>query len=374
MTLMISISGINVDNANAQLDPNGNPISQNCAEKATRFAHIMADTLDEEQARIIAYEYILDQPNLKHFTIIPGAISNEWTINNVNCMPDLEAVNVPYFLHNNQGYVRNLVITLTPDLSEIIKTDQYKSNFYAVQNSDNWDGYEFADGDNTTQPVYQAKAYYQHPDGKQPNQAVSGNPDCVNRPCEIAVWTGLTDDSGAENNHLVQAGSSSRVLCTSQGNCTTSYFMWYEFLPNAAVFCGGALQPNDFVLTDIVNQKKDGGSSTKYNIAASSTSGALCSVTGQTYSSMSNPTLAPFINERPCFSGCSTQNPTFTSLADFDQDTITGWIWYDNALRSISTTDNFNEFIMDNNPVGTNISHGTPSSSFTAFYNDSKGT
>jgi hypothetical protein len=179
----------------------------------------------------------------------------------------------------------------------------------------------------------------------------------------------LEDQAGAGNSHLAQAGTDEKITCT---NCSPSIFFWYEFLPSSAFQCGGiTINAGDSITIDVTNEAKTGGSNTKYDVSMQdTTSGGGCSLTGQSYTSMSTPVYGDFIDERATYTGFSA-----STLGKFGSDTITGTMYYSSGSHSITTSGV--AYIQDimNNGYTDNISVGSISSGqFTQTYQNSDGT
>ncbi|HSB57752.1 MAG TPA: hypothetical protein VLD38_08095 [Nitrosopumilaceae archaeon] len=363
---LISLSTmITIPNVNAATTT----LSQDCADNASTIAHSLASKLDETKAKSLASSNSEFNDRTQGYIISNSDIFNEWQINKTDCTPVWKDVNIVYFLNDTSGYAKNLVFTLDPELKTVIKVDEYKAGFAFISNT-HWDGYEFYGNSLHSLTVYKAQAIYNHPTVSKP---VSG-PTCPSsNTCDLLIWTGLGNAVGASNGNLAQTGSVSTVNC-STNPCTTSYFMFYEFLPNAYVNCG-SINANDQISAKIT---KGSGSSSLYDVSTVDTYlSKMCTKTGYSYPQLTNPTIAPFINERDCFtSSCSTIH----SLAKFGTDTIVGYMQYNGILNSISVPYNnsyYTEDQMWNPSYGAthNVSHnGAGSGSFTETWLSSNNT
>jgi hypothetical protein len=331
------------------------PLSQDCLDKAEVSVHSQSAQLDAAKAESMAVNSGEFQDRVKGYTPIFNSIFHDWTVDRTNCAAIWNDVNVVYFLNDTNGYAKNLVITLDPGLTKIMKVDEYKSVKFTTFSFPNWDGYEFY-APTAPSNVYKAQAIYNHPTVQQPP---SGQPLCTSKQCDLAIWTGLEDSNHASNNHLAQTGSVGNITCSSLNNCSAAkYQMWYEFLPANAVYCGGAMSAGDQISAKITNDGVTNGTTDHYDVfTADTTTSGLCSTTVK-YTAMTVPTIAAYINERSCLSSC-TGTPVYSSLAKFSSDTITGYIYYHSTLNSISvpwTASAFNEYNMTNSGT-VNIGH-----------------
>jgi hypothetical protein len=186
--------------------------------------------------------------------------------------------------------------------------------------------------------------------------------------CDLAVWTGLEDTSG----RIAQGGSDGNLTCnnTSCTSPTYNYFLWFEELPHPAFTCHNALiSSGDSVTTD-VQFTGTIGSTGYYNISVQDTSASYgCSVTNDGFE-MTNPSAAPFIDERADY---GTEGKD--ELAKFISNQMTGSITFNGgALSSITSSE---ILVSDNmkNPTTENISvSGISSGAFTQYYATSTGT
>ncbi|RMF28671.1 MAG: hypothetical protein D6752_07250 [Candidatus Nitrosothermus koennekii] len=164
------------------------------------------------------------------------------------------------------------------------------------------------------------------------------------------------------------------VRCNSSG-CTTEYKLFFEFYPYPATICDANPPYNagDDISARVTNDKKYGGSNTSYDIVIHDyTTGNGCATFNYNFH-MSFPKYANFIYERPA-EGSGTN---LVTLPKFTDNTMRGWLYYDNTQKSIQTPyDNDWRIKLDmNNNQGNNINIDPASSGqFTADYKHSKGT
>lgn len=260
-----------------------------------------------------------------------------------NCNLKLSTVNVIFSLASSRGFEKKIVVSEDPSLTRVLNiTEQLRNGHFGGNQSSNdrrpggfssavsnyWSGYEFAGNANNppTNTIYEARGTWAVPAVQVPYSGA-----CTSSlPCDAAVWVGLDDTSGANNDHLAQAGTDSYITnCPS--SCGTTYEPWFEFLPSGPNFCGGMVfNPGDSVTTYV---NKHSGTSTLYDISITdNTLGSACGVTSHNYSTMSAPIYAAFIVERFQF----TSGGAYT-LAKFSPFNISGTLNYSGSSHSIYT-------------------------------------
>lgn len=346
-------------------------IDDTCTNKIAEAMHKEAAKIDDAKAITLSLNDNEFKTRTHGYVSAFNSVYNTWSIDAQNCSVTLRNVNVSYSLNDEKGYVKNVDVALNSSTTRVEDITEYVSGAYDFDNTV-WSGYEIAANAGATVPIWEAKTTYTLPAVNVPTTTNSGN--CVSKPCDLAIWTGLEGVLlGTSGIKLAQAGSDGKITCTSPGNCSTNYFLWYEFYPNPAVSCGGGpplVAPGHSITSIVTNQKKynPGGPANKYDISLlDTTSGYGCSVTGQTFD-LTSPKYADYINERAKYSG------TPATLAKFSSDTMQGW-YYDTSQKQISTsTGQFRKDRMVNSGTVNIIVSGISSGSFTQTYSTSYGT
>jgi hypothetical protein len=349
-------------------------VDSSCQTKMADAMHSKDSTIDKTKAILMAEENSEFTAKTSIYNSTFSGIFNTWSLDTVNCSVTWRDTNIAYSLSDEKGYVKNIVVTLDPSLTEVMNISEHVGGQYGYSfNNINWAGYEFVGSSftSTTNPTvttYEGKTTFALPAVSQPWSGA-----CNSKPCNLAIWTGLEETKGASNTDIVQAGVDRKITCTP--TCITNTFFWYQFDTTSNAFqCGGiTINTGDSISITVTNQAKTGGPNNKYNVSMQDlTSGGGCSLTGQIYNDMTAPKYAPFINERAKYPGYD-----YSTLAQFTSDTMTGTVYYSSASHSIQDPYNngwWREDIMKN--LGTtNINPGTVSSgAFTQPWSSSAGT
>lgn len=306
-------------------------LSADCIDKATKSEFSLASQLDEAKAKSLVNANSEFAIRTSGYTLTYGGIINMWTVDNVTCNPSWDTVSVVYYLSDTSGkIVKNLVFTMDPQLNKVTKIDEYAAKFQTTGYSSNWSGYQFqADATHST-TITNAYATFSVPSVSKPS-GINCFASMTTSACDMSIWPGLTDSSGASNGHLVQDGTEGIVSCNSMGqSCTTSYDAWYEALPASETVCPSMTVSAGDSITTQVTQESGTASSYDFSINDGST-GHTCTHT-QTGYAMTAPVFAPFINERP-----TDANGHLLHLPQFSSVTITGDINYNSAPHTIYT-------------------------------------
>lgn len=341
-----------------------------CIDQTVNEMHSKASTLDNPKAIAMAVQNNEFKSKTQGFVTKFNSIFNNWSFDLANChVSEWQTVNVVHSLYNaNDGsYMKNIVVTLDPTLTQVVSVTEHVGAFYAhSRDTLYWAGYEFTGASYTyptppTSPnVWEAKATWTQPSVSVPTVPSNAcRTDLGKQPCNLAIWTGLEDAFGAANTHIAQAGSDAKITCNP--SCTTNYFFWYQIdTDNPATICDGtSFTAGHGVQAIVTNQKKTNGDPWKYNLSVIDTSTAVgCSTTGVSYTDMQSPVIAAFINER------AEYNPPYhATLAKFSSDTITGTMYYNGASTGISTpyANGWYDRIRMVNSGTVNINYGTVS-------------
>src|SRR2546428_9047108 len=314
-------------------------LSDSCIQNSIDFANSNASHLDQEKAKFLATSHEEFAKRTKGNSTTFHSIFNQWSINNKNCSLTWKNVNVVYLLNDTHGRLKNLVVTIKPDLKTVTNVTEYKS-FFRTQ-LPNWSGYEFAGTTPLSTHVYGAQTTFYQPSVLQP---LTG-PDCISKICDLSIWTGLEDQPGGyPDGHLAQLGSAGDDSC-NRSPCSQVYNAWYEFLPAGVVNCL-PISANDQIFAQIINEAQNpGGDPTKYDTGivdiTSGSSSGMCNVV-YSYPAMTSPLLGSFINERDCRNNCLGATPTYAALPKFGADTMgvinqQSRIWYNGAWTLIGT-------------------------------------
>lgn len=340
-----------------------------CMNKISDEMHAKDSLIDNAKAISLATQN--DEVKARSLGYIQtfGSVYTTWELDTTNCHAvQLQAIDVVHFLlYVNGSYSRNIDVAIDPTMTKVLNVTEYVGPHYSSSESTvNWAGYDIA-GQSFTYPslpttnVWEAVASWTEPSVSRPTDpSTACRTDLHFEPCSLAIWTGLTDSFHGSTNHIAQSGSDAKITCSSSSSCTTSYFLWYEFVgePSATICSGSSFTAGHGVQAIVTNKAKTGGSSTSYDVSVIDTSTAVgCSTTAHSYLSLSSPVFATFENERPSYNP-----PLYATLAKFTSNTITGSMYYSSASHGISTplTNGwYNKIRMVNTVI--NINYGTTS-------------
>jgi hypothetical protein len=190
-------------------------------------------------------------------TLGPGT-STHWVYNSeVNslvldastCAFSLQAVSVVFSADTPAPTDQLVTVTESPSLTAVVSVTSAEAGGVSAQSGAEWTGYEFTQG---TQPV--SGSWY------VPSILGSEDYNCgygqggIGGLCALAIWAGLTNTSAGigidGNSYLAQGGTYLWLDCSSRsGSCASSYFNWYQFLPNdsSAVTLSQTVSPGDLV-------------------------------------------------------------------------------------------------------------------------------
>jgi hypothetical protein len=347
--------------------------TKSCQEGIEKGERNQAIHLDNNKAISMAVQNPEFQFKIKGYSSKFNSIFNMW--NTANCNPVWESVNVVYTLSNSTGLVKNVVVTLNPELTKVEDVTEQITGNYDI--SPNWGGYAFYGLQNGgLVSTLKATTTFNTPTVYVPDVSIS---NCVSQPiCDAATWVGIWDGYTGPSSHFIQAGTDGQVTCIHSG-CNKDYIGWYQFYTSgsAAVTCFND-NPSDSITATVTNDADYGGASDKYDISLTdNTQPSLsCSVTGQTFSM--SPNYGAVIVERAALPyNCDLYS--YCSLAKFTSTTFSGSIDYCNpncGTHSFGSPDT--EIDMKNTYNGiqyTNIQDGSISGgAFTQTWLTSKGT
>jgi hypothetical protein len=323
---------------------NASSLTKDCIRKMTIAMHSKASSLDNEKAIALAStspefkSKILD--NKSRFV----SIFNTWNLDKVNCGVIWRDVNIAYLVTDANGNMKTSIVTLDPTLSKIIGVKMYAPIWYTDYVASNWSGYEFGSSGNSVTETYLNTTI------PQISKPTTSNYGCVSTTgetpgCDLAVWTGLVDISGGRDHRIAQAGSDSNLTCNNT-SCTAPtyhYFIWYEMVPNSSIPCLNAnITSNDPITVDVALIRTV-GSTGYYNLSAMDTRANVACSNTNVSSNMTNPSLAPFIDER------ANSTEGYHELANFTSNTFNGQIALNNgSLGSITSSEIQNSYTMEN--------------------------
>lgn len=364
----------NIPAAYSQTDDVEATVSNDCTHQTSEDMHLKDQSLDTEKALRMANS---DQAYL---TAVNGNVSKFngintiWNLDLVNCKASTkQQVNVDYSIYLANGtYVKSIAVSLDPSLSKVISTTEYVAGTYSHQSdSINWAGNEYAansftyptppacSAGSTANCVWESFATWTIPTVSVPTTpSFACRTDQGKQPCDLAQWTGLEDSFLAGNGNLAQAGTDGKIVCSP--SCTTTYFMWYEFLSPGvpATNCIGLGTTSGHSIRSIVTSHgKTGGTTTLYDISLLDLSNITgCSTTSVSYTQMAFPRMADFINERAQYNSMAK-----ATLAKFSSDAITGSMYYNGGSHGISTPNTNGWYNSDRmkNGANINISYGS---------------
>jgi len=290
-------------------DPNA------CNERISDDAQNKSASFDETKAQNIA-------GNSSQFKEAVGndpykfvSVSYTWTSNATTCTVQPKDMLVEYIVTDKNGAERAVTVAINPDYTYkqiFVETNLPHHNSSTAAN---WGGYSVKGASTEAASlVYRATLNWDIP---TPNDPPKINCGTVNeQQCIISVWTGLSQNEGGTSN-LAQVGTDS--YCENN-NCSSGrlYKGWIEtFSPGSTLStCStNTYSPGDSMFGDVVNEKKTGGSVTKYDFSLTDTStSTVCSLPSVTYGS-TDPHYGQYITERPNFG--TLMMPKLARVPDF---------------------------------------------------------
>lgn len=343
--------------------------SNTCTEQMANEMHQKSSVLDNPKAISLAVQNAEYQSRVQGYVPKFNSIYNDWKFDTANCHAiEWLSVNVVHSLYDvNGNYIKNVVVTLDPELTHVASISEHIGAVYSPSqdHAPNWAAQEytassFSSSSPPTKNIWEAKGSWTLPSVSPPTDLTypCRTDTGYHQPCDLAIWTGLEDDFEAKNtgDHIAQAGSDEKITCTSSSSCTTEYFLWYEFFTNEtpntsqATDCTGfTLNPGDGVQAIVTSHGKTGGSAALYDVSVINTStGVGCGTTNVIFA-MSDPIIAAFVDERAKYDGSN-----YATLAEFNTgtsgtDAITGHLYYDGSSKGISApqiNDWYNEIRM----------------------------
>lgn len=281
-----------------------NLLSVECVDKKLYSGGLSIDTVRATALAISNSEF---KSRTSGYEVAFHSIFYISNFDTATCSVTLETVNVVHSLFKNGQYVKNLIVTENPELTTVLSVWEFEGIFASsTQYYGNWAGYETYVGSYpSTTNIWQTKASWNVPSISIPDLG------CNNVHCDLSIWTGLTDSLGASSGKLARGGTDSGIFCF--GGCSWFYYSWYEFLPNSAQSCGnGSVAVGDSITTTVSLQGFVTGGALYYINVKDNTKGTACGTTNSVYS-LTSPTVAEFISERPNIGFSPARLPQFTS-------------------------------------------------------------
>lgn len=218
--------------------------------------------------------------------------------------------------------------------------------------------------------VYRATFNWNIPTPNDPTGTFCGTTGA--NQCYITLWTGLSQDIKALT-QMAQVGTDS--VCKGN-NCASGrvYSGFLETSSGSVSTCSTyTYAAGDSMYGEVSNQKRSGGSVTKYDFYLTDTSQSqTCSSLNYTFGS-TDPHYAHYLSERPLF------GTTFAHLAKYSAiNSLYGQIYYGGSTKIILTPYNngwFNVVTMQNGSTqNESISGINPSNAFSITWLSSTGT
>jgi hypothetical protein len=328
-----------------------------CAHNLSSKLNSIYKSLNIAQAKSLADSDVNFQSITSGFNYTFSSVFLESSFNTTSCDNVIvNDVNLVHEVYDKKGKTIYLAITtFDPSLSKIIEVTKQEPRYQtsSASYSPNWSGYEVGASSlnyPSTLPsttVYEAEEEHNVQQVQvpfDPANACSNSSDY----CDSSIWAGLEDKFGAyPDQNLVQGGSEAKIVSS-----VVTYDVWYEFLPHGEVPCTNvSVSANDDIVTDVLNNAEGGGSNTTYtvNVVDMNQPGKDCFGTATNYP-MSKPVLASFIVERP--TDYPHNNEVILPEYSFNPS-ITGYMYYNGTLNTISNSYTHNEYVTDTmrNPV-----------------------
>lgn len=233
----------------------------------------------------------------------------DWSYDST-CRVASKNVDVVFDLTQTTGSAKQLVAVENPSISSVEAIIARSVGFRAGTNvtSLNWDGYVFYGASTQrTQHIIEAYAEWDMPTASQPYK------NACSSACDYFVWVGLSPYQGGSNatycpkGCIAQTGSGSEVVCLP--TCSTSYLIWYQFLPHNFVDCNVTVGAGDSIAST-----SSYSSGTYYLSTTDSTNMNGCGTSTGTIPG-GTPYYAQMIGER-------VTAPSLTTLAKFSTTTL----------------------------------------------------
>jgi hypothetical protein len=238
------------------------------------------------------------------------SVYDQWNFNSTSCVVSVTTVDRVYSLSNSSTIVGMLTVS-TPvsggsaGLPTVDQAPLQTSPTATVYGE--WSGYEFKDSGNPS-------AIWDIPSVSQEGNDCGGGLFSYGY-CEVTIWVGLNEAANGATG-IAQVGTNQEVSCIYAPffwDCSESYDLWYEFLPNNAyeVDCQSANSGAEVGAVSVYS-----GNSVYDLDITDYTAGNGCSV--QQTMSMGAPVYSEIIGEDPVLNG---GNPTVPNFGTF---TFTG--------------------------------------------------
>jgi hypothetical protein len=353
----------------AQLPAN---IDTKCIDGITQDIKIKSASFDEIRAKNIADNFGQLKAAVNTDQQKFNNISYTWNNDPSNCSVQLKDVLVQYTATDVNGNNRAIVVVLNPGYTAervIIENDLPQ---HATGTAPNWGGYSVKGASTEASSlVYRATLNWLIPTPNDPAQLNCGTSGAAQ--CIISLWTGISKSEDG-NQDMAQVGTDS--YCTGN-NCTSrTYHGWLETVPGGSLSaCStNTYASGDSMYGEVSNQKRSGGSVTKYDFyLIDTTQSQTCSVTNITFGS-TDPHYAQFMSERPNFSGTLAHLPDFGTVSN-----LYGQLYYGGSTKTAYTAYSsgstwYKQWTMYNGVNNESISAINSSNQFSVTWLTSQGT
>ncbi|MEO9277338.1 MAG: hypothetical protein ABI340_06135 [Nitrososphaera sp.] len=362
-----------LSNTNPVTGKSGGTISQDCMDGMAQNMKSKYASFDENLAKINADNFASLKSEVNNDKMVFRAVSQGWTDDFAHCDAKLDKIFVLYSVTDATGKERLVTVIVNPVTFQPegidVKTDYPK---HTGSTSINSGGYDIMGASTEASSlVYRATMNWNIPTPNDPTGSFCGTTGA--NQCYITLWTGLSKDISALTD-MAQVGTDS--ICKGN-NCATSraYGGFLETSSGSVSTCPTySYSAGDSMYGEVSNQKRSGGSVTKYDFILTNTSASqTCTVTNYTFGS-TDPHYAHYLSERPQFSG-----PTYAHLAKYSAISgLYGQIYYGGSTKTILTPYNsgwFNVVTMQNGSTqNESISGISPSNTFSITWLSSTGT
>lgn len=340
-------------------------ITQNIKIKSTSFDEIRAKNVADNFGQLKA-AVNTDQHKFNN-------ISYTWNNDPSDCTVQLKDVLVQYTATDVNGKDRVIVVVLTPNYTAERVIVEEELPRHATGTAPNWGGYSIKGASTeASSQVYRATLNWLIPTPNDPAQLDCGTSGAAQ--CIISVWTGVSkSEDGTQD--MAQVGTDS--YCKGN-NCASGrvYKGWLETVPGGYVStCStNTYAAGDSMYGEVSNQKRSGGSVTKYDFyLIDTTQGQTCSVTNVTFGS-TDPHYAQFMTERPNFSGTLAHLPNFGTISN-----LYGTLYYGGSTHTAYNAYSnggswYKQWAMNNGVNNESISAINSSNQFSVTWLTSQGT
>lgn len=347
-------------------------VSQDCTDGMHQNMKSKYASFDEAKAKTSADNFASLKSEVNNDKMVFRAVSQGWTDDLSHCDAKLDKIFVLYSVTDATGKERLVTVIVNPVTFQPegidVKTDYPKHTGSTSINSGGYDIMGAAT--ETASLVYRATMNWNIPTPIDPTGSLCGTTGA--NQCDITLWTGVSKSLDALTD-MAQVGTDS--YCKGN-NCASGkvYDGFLETSSGAVSTCATyTYATGDSMYGEVNNQKRTGGSVTKYDFyLTDTTQGQTCSSLSYTFGS-TDPHYAHYLSERVEF------KPNYAHLAKYAAITgIYGQIYYGTSTKTILTPYNlgwFNVVTMQNGSTqNESISGIDPLNTFSITWLSSTGT